>query len=543
MARHVNIEDRNFVSVTLPKFARGLYDAMYAEGAPFGTTHSLIREYATRVIELTSSHHPDLFSSPELQRSKPPFRDEGLRKWGESEIPKEEYHGLDSPFHMDFENYTIGRLVPERGNYDYKHEGYRKIRTQILWRVEQLGWSSLLFKDVDNSIANERYHPRTGGDAKKTDRYGKKYSWIAFFEMSGFLHDQGMLKNLGERTTDVDIDPSFPERVSKEHLIKTDFLGDPKMDIKEWISSGPLPDVGPYLRSENVQQQEGPWIALDGFAIQQDEKRGRSSFCFIRSFLLTTRDADSFLNHLRCQDLGGRWLPEKPKLIYTFAGEIPWCETFPKNGLSDISFVVKEEPIKVLRLQQELYLNGKKLGGTKIDLIRHRLFGDAIRESGKEKKISEKDLARIEVREVPIEIEEMTREYAKFNVLVPVCDFSWEGHRTATNNAGHATILAKEIAFDLELMGKPQTFDLFTKDGVRATFNISDHSNDFNNHQHMVLIRESVLKTFLDKNDLVLIWAIWGERNYSSDQVEKLFHSPDRPEQTHGVFSFVKRYE
>jgi hypothetical protein len=139
MARHVDIVDQAFVSTTLPDFARSLYNSMFAEGAPVGTTHSLMREYAARIIEIASLHNIDLFSSAELQRSKPPFTNGGLRKWGECEISKEEHHGLDSPFYMDFENYTLGSLVPGRGNYDYEHEGYQKVRAQVLWRVKELG--------------------------------------------------------------------------------------------------------------------------------------------------------------------------------------------------------------------------------------------------------------------------------------------------------------------------------------------------------------------------------------------------------------------
>jgi len=97
----------------------------------------------------------------------PQFTNELALNWGESEVPKEKLHGRDSPFRMDFENYTIGCLVKDRGNYDYNHEGYRKIRAQILWRVEQLGWSNELFKEAETSIENERHWPRTGSDAKK----------------------------------------------------------------------------------------------------------------------------------------------------------------------------------------------------------------------------------------------------------------------------------------------------------------------------------------------------------------------------------------
>ncbi|MBU0508293.1 hypothetical protein KKH27_05605, partial [bacterium] len=273
MALHVDLQDNSFAKTTLLKYARSLYEAVFAEGAPFSTTHLLLREYATGTVELAILHNPSLFTPGEIKRSKPPFSDGGVREWGESENSKDELHSLDSPFRMDFENYTLGSLVPGRGNYNYKHEGYRKIRAQVLWRVEQLGWSSKLFNTEDSSIENKQHWPRTGSDAKKIDRYGKKYSWIAYFEMSGLLRDRVTLEDWRERTSSVDIDPSFPERVTKDHPIQEDFLGDPEMKMKEWIASGPLPDVNPYLRLAKVQKVEGPWIALDGFVVQQDETR------------------------------------------------------------------------------------------------------------------------------------------------------------------------------------------------------------------------------------------------------------------------------
>ncbi|GAI14070.1 unnamed protein product, partial [marine sediment metagenome] len=92
-----------------------------------------------------------------------------------------------------------------------------------------------------------------------------------------------------------------------------------------------------------------------------------------------------------------------------------------------------------------------------------------------------------------------------------------------------------------ELIGQPQTFDLFTKDGRQATFDISDQSSDYNNHQSIFYFKEDLLIRYLKKNELSLIWAMWGEREYSSDQVDKLFHGPDRPEQPYAVFNFVKQ--
>ncbi len=42
--------------------------------------------------------------------------------------------------------------------------------------------------------------------------------------------------------------------------------------------------------------------------------------------------------------------------------------------------------------------------------------------------------------------------------------FSWESHHSIVNEAGSATVLSKEIALNLNLVGKPQSFELFTHD-------------------------------------------------------------------------------
>jgi hypothetical protein len=103
--------------------------------------------------------------------------------------------------------------------------------------------------------------------------------------------------------------------------------------------------------------------------------------------------------------------------------------------------------------------------------------------------------------------------------------------------------LAREIADDLELVNRPQEFDLFTKGGNRASLNVSDHSGDFSNHQSFFFISEDLLKKYLVLNDSALIWAVWGERQYSSKQAESLFRGPNRPEQIHGDIKDVRRYE
>ena len=401
MALYGGFDDSSFSTTVLSDYARKIFDALFAEEAPYRTTHLLLREYAMRTIELAVSHDPALFSTEELAKTNPPFSTEGLPAWGEKNIDRTRRE--PSPFRMDFENYTIGRLAPGRQNYDYEHDGYKKIKSQIRWRVEQLGWSGERFDEIDKRIAQNQESKRSNNPTK-TDRYGKKYSWIAYFEMSGLLHDQEAIDRSydRERTADVDIDPSFPERLPKAEIIDIDLLGDAMMGMEEWVANGEQPDMKPYLRMMRVGKEKGPWILLDGFVIQDDENRGRQSFCFLRSFIVKNAAANEFFAHLSQQELGGTLASRKARGILYVCGEIPWCRTYPINGPSEFSFVAKK---------------------------------------------------RIEVHEIPYE--EVKPEFATFKALIPVCDFRWEGYQSAASDAGRAVTLAKEIAEDLDLINCP----------------------------------------------------------------------------------------
>lgn len=238
MACHCDPKAPEFRKTTLPNFARTIFDLLFRADAPGRTTHVLTREYGRRVIELAAHHNRKLFSKEEVARTRSPFSDGSRIAWQDVKADETEIRGADSPFRMDFENYTLGRLVDGRGNYDFKHDGYRKVRAQVLWRVKQLGWTSEEFQPIDRSIESDRHgYGRAVDEHHKVDRYGKKYSRIACFELGGWLQDQGLLKERDDygRTWDVDLDPSFPSPTPETRLITADFLGDPKLSLADWI--------------------------------------------------------------------------------------------------------------------------------------------------------------------------------------------------------------------------------------------------------------------------------------------------------------------
>jgi hypothetical protein len=266
----------SFTRDVLPIYGRRLYEAMFAPNAPHATTHILTRDYARRTIEIAWIHHPDALTAEERKRVTPPFTDGGIREWGQSEDKnKGEYRAGNAPIQMDFENYTIGRLIQNRRNYDSEHMEYKTAVANIFWRIYDLGYSLEMFGEIDKDIA--RGHWTREESRGKTDRYGKKYSWIAFYELAGFRQDQGLLDDWygHPRIGDADIDPSFPQPVQELQVVDRDLLGDRGTPLHEWIEKGNNPDVAPYMVFENLCNEKGPWVLLDGFICQEDVEAKR----------------------------------------------------------------------------------------------------------------------------------------------------------------------------------------------------------------------------------------------------------------------------
>ncbi|MSU49148.1 MAG: hypothetical protein EXS37_08715 [Opitutus sp.] len=544
MAEHTKSADRAVMAAVLSNFARRLYKQMFAPGAPNSTTHILTRDYARRILQLAAFNKRGLFSPKETGRFTPPFAEGGLRDWKELKTPREEIHGGDSPFRMDFENYTLGRLTPSRANYDSKHPEYRKVRAQILWRIGQLGWTAERFKTVDERIADRRRHYRPPTEERQTDRYGKKYSWIAYHEMAGLLHDTGVLaerEHDDHRTSHVDIDPSFPSARPEEKLINDDFLGSPKTTTRVWIQKGATPNIAPYLRQKTVQGHSAPWRLLDGFFTQEDHARGRRIFCFVRSFLAPQAQSAALAAALRKQSMRGRWLPEKPRVIYTYAGEIPWCATFPNNGRTQLKFVLKEYKVRVRRRGMAYFLDGKRIELPAMAMMRFEMFGDTAHRTPEEKQFTEM-LARVQRRKAMIEVEETNRETRDFDVLIPVCDFGWEG-TTLEIHPPAGPVLAKELATALHLTGIPQSLDLATRDGQRATCGVVHRSQSYNNSQTLFYIREDLLKSYLRQHRLSLVQVTWGERELGGKAADRQLDEPDKSTPGFKVFHTVTKVD
>ena len=513
MACHNSIENEIFTKEYLPEIGTSLHKLMFTIEAPYSTTHMLARDYGRRIIEICLFYHPDILSSAEISEIRPPYSRGGIRNPGEMEFDEERI-GYFSPLHMDFNNYTIGRLVKGGGSYANPPEKI-KVRNQIIWRLHDLGWDYKLFEDVEKYVGNGHYSTRHERD--KIERYGKKYSWIAFFENAGLRSDLGLLPDEWDefRISDADIDPSFPERPINEAFISHDLLGDRDSLLSDWYENGGMPHLEEYLVQSNIRGCPGEWVCLDGFIVQEDVSVGRERFAFIRGFLIDEENFNKAVSSLQKQDLGGGWLPEKRANYYTYAGELYLFDQAAYDNTVMLEFEVGRRK-KTVKPGDEGYLPALLLK-------------------------DDEDGIRIET-DVPVEIEIEVPEIEEFEVTMPVMDYNWESYHSSVNEAGHETVVVKEIASYLKLISQPQSFDLLHQDGTKASINIHYHKETNNSHT-LVYLRKDLFDKYLTENRLKYVWAIWGERQiaFENDEQRKEFFDK-HPFKDYQVFQKIIEY-
>jgi hypothetical protein len=480
MARHIEFTDSAFCAGALRRYGTGLYEAMFRKNAPHGTTHILMRDYARRTIELAMVHHPNLLTPEQCQRITPPFSEGGIRKWGESEDRnEEEYRDGNAPIQMDFGNYTMGRLVKDRSNYDFENTEYKTVRRNIFWRLYDLGYSLERFGQIDKQIARMDWGFGRAENGGKIDRYGKKYSWIPFFELTGFRQDMNLLpdRNGYSRVSDCDIDPSFPEDVQEHQVLKNNLLEIHSASAQEWIEETAAPNIPATFVIPRILGNDGPWVLLDGFILQEDTATNRDCFFRPRCLLVRNSDLEEFVSLLK-RDLH-TWIPDIPEDYYTYAGEIPWCDTFPNNGQDEMEFTVKTK--------------------TEVRPIA------TLAESG------------FVLKDQEVEIPSEVRKIA---VFIPVRYNCYESYHSEVNLGRSVLVPAREISEFFQLCSQAQTFDMYERNGRKASITVK-WGKEYHDSQ-LIFLRQDLLDGYLETKGMSLAWAISGERRLWSEKIETI---------------------
>lgn len=296
----------------LPRVAREIYQAMFAPDAMHPTWHALYQQYCLGTIAIARMVDPTCISEDEADHLLPPFSHlpspfENMPTYDAAVIEG----AKRSAIRMDFGNYTMGRLIPGRRNYDDSSPDYQLVLPAIISRMLVLGYDPERFESVDRQMNSG---PRIGGDKHKIDRYGKKYSWIAYFEMWGMRYAQGLLaEERSARPSDADIDPTFPLETGSIDLDLPDMFGGQPTGTGDWVVRGPQPDYRSILEITEIDGVTGPWVVLNGFLEQNAPADDRQIFTFLRGVLVDSGEVDRLCTlFARLEYPGNDSIPAEP---------------------------------------------------------------------------------------------------------------------------------------------------------------------------------------------------------------------------------------
>ena len=299
-------------------------------------------------------------------------------------------------------------------------------------------------------------------------------------------------------------------------------------------SRSPHPNLTSYLKKDGLCGEKGTWILLSGFLSQKDNQVNRDMFSFLQGLIVKSEEVEEIVEILKKQEkIDRNTLPYCPEDGYTYADEIPWCDTYPDNSWEEVS--LKIGTIIVPEEQQVILCDSEPVSEEElqsfwdsiVDLIEPEdSFAKLLGFCGinsitnligtRNWELIEAQLHKrgFELTTETVNVEQP--EYQEFEMLVPVRKNHWSDSSSAAVPSRSVAIPIRQIAETFSLYGHPQSFDLFEKDDKRASITFC-YGEEWKDKQDFTYLREDLLERYLAKIGAELIWVIWGNRRLVSE--------------------------
>lgn len=479
----------------LGSLADTLYRNMFALRAGHATHHCLKRDYALGIIQLAVQKKCLRLPATTNRNLTTPFPNTPS-VFSRSASPQSAViEAIGYAIQMDFGNYTIGRLIPNRANYDDKNPDYVRVRSQIERRIYDLGYRKAQFEAIDQEIGRRFFQSE---DKHKTDRYGKKYSWIAYFEMWGEREARKLLPDwrLHERTPDCGVDPSFPKKSTPWNPPLPDLFGDLEISTDEWVGGGFTPSWDPVLVVPEINGHTGPWILLEGFIQGEDPGRGRQLFAFLRGLFVSPKDIHRLQSKFMEVDYpGNRKIPDGAEEYYLYAGEAGRRDNYVRHLLMSGGTYRRQVgeafdryvPIKSAQRKQ----------GLRVRIV---LVAPSGEETG--------ELVR------PVAPIQRTRRIPGIRLELPAISFNWESYHSAENEFSGFDLPAPRLIQRLGLASRNREVDFREASGAPGILYRGAGGGWEGNRHKLLYCRADLLRQYLTQNRHKLVWCSWGERGW-----------------------------
>ena len=258
----------------------------------------------------------------------------------------------------DFRRYIIGTNSRANSDVFLKKEGTH-VKTLLLADVilmvaniakHDFRWNDELGKLDDNVYSEGRYN-------NLTERFGKKYLWLALYKADALLSDHFKVAdgcNYLYSPTENDIEPTpYPwhtreySRIdptilnASDTLTYTAFVADELEDVQsetneQWMSKE---HQIPKTRLIVKDTDKSEWVVLtcyDGYKLDAEEGTVKDLFLFSNAAFIKYTELEIFWRWAAKQNFYGRWMPERRNGSIDYLwNEYPWANTY-KRTLRDV---------------------------------------------------------------------------------------------------------------------------------------------------------------------------------------------------------------
>jgi len=246
-----------------------------------------------------------------------------------------------SCLHDDFFVYTLERLRPWEHSVSKKKMASWILRTVVdCFHYE--GSHCDQYDGYMRKFGYGRMRPEWA------ERIGKKYQWIAMYQLASKLHDHAKYRRSrwDERTranpmillSQRKMDPTLPASSEQSGQCDSAWWSPVPVDLqcttlvsdKAWVTrQSNVPTFQSLLAG--IDHDGERWIPLEMYASWQQtgEKEGlplRDAYVFIQSYLVPETRVNGALKYLEQHDMSR--LPQPREFLYGFAGEYPWTTAF-----------------------------------------------------------------------------------------------------------------------------------------------------------------------------------------------------------------------
>ena len=270
----------------------------------------------------------------------------------------------------DFARYIIGTNSSSTNHsFLYKDRDEEvllsEIQEMVAQRIMEIGWNDGLGKYDDHRYSPSRY------DNKK-ERLGKKYQWIAYYNILGRLCDHCQMKdrwswskpfkklanNYPWCTSEINyFDPTLEGKIKPvgKLLYESPFDID-KDKAYDWVKDN---DKVPAVRFEYKDEKGAEWVRLYGYeseTVKQDAYE-IEGFLFFNAHFVKSGDADIVEEWAQNKNFYGRWLREAPDVYQFLWNEYPWSDSyrfvFDEGEWDDLEGNVKTMLAAIIQLQED----------------------------------------------------------------------------------------------------------------------------------------------------------------------------------------------